>query len=229
MKKSVQLTYNSIDSVQHTFNFEETDVCPICKTTISPMYIASSLNSDFEASVFNYCKSCNNTFISKYSVIKNCDRFLRIISFDMDKFIISEPYEFDKRVFEEAIVSLSPRFDKIYNQALAAESSKLDEIAGIGFRKALEFLIKDFAIHEFPDSESKIKSMPLAQCINSYIDDSRIKILATRSAWLGNDEAHYLRKQDGRDISDMKNFIDAIVYFISMVLITEDAATIESK
>ncbi|WP_302626777.1 hypothetical protein [uncultured Eubacterium sp.] len=229
MKKSVKLTYNSVDSVPHTFNFEGANVCPICKTTISPVYIASSLNSYFEASVFNYCQSCNNTFISKYSVRKNCDHSFQIISFDMDKFIISEPYEFDKKVFEKAIVSLSPQFDKIYNQALAAESSRLDEIAGIGFRKALEFLIKDFAIHKFPDNESKIKSMSLAQCINFYIDDSRIKILATRSAWLGNDEAHYLRKQDGRDINDMKHFIDAIVYFISMVLITEDAATIESK
>ncbi len=32
-----------------------------------------------------------------------------------------------------------PEFDTIYNQALEAESIGLDQIAGLGFRKSLEF------------------------------------------------------------------------------------------
>ena len=69
----------------------------------------------------------------------------------------------------------------------------------------------------------------LSPCINNYIDDLRIKTLAEKSAWIGNDEAHYIRKQENRDITDMKAFIKAAVYFISMVLITKDAESIESK
>lgn len=113
--------------------------------------------------------------------------------------------------------------------ALAAESSCLDEIAGLGYRKAVEFLIKDFAIHKHPADEDKIKSMPLGQCINTYINNEQVKTLATSSAWIGNDEAHYIRKQEDRDIKDMKKFIQAIVYFIGIILITEDAATMEPK
>ena len=107
--------------------------------------------------------------------------------------------------------------------------SDRDEIAGLGYRKALEFLIIDFAIHEHPDDEEKIKANSLSKCIKNYIDADHIKTLAERSAWIGNDEAHYIRKQEDRDVSDMKAFIQATVYFIAMVLITEDASSMTPK
>ena len=55
------------------------------------------------------------------------------------------------------------------------------------------------------------------------------KTLATQSAWIGNDDTHYIRKQEDRDVQDIKSFIQAIVYFIGMILITEDASTMEPK
>ncbi len=65
--------------------------------------------------------------------------------------------------------------------------------------------------------------------INKVIDKNMIKTLAEKSEWIGNDEAHYVKIQDDRDINDMKNFIDALVYFISMSLIVDDAQTMKSK
>ncbi len=226
MEKKVSFTRNHINSYDYQFVYEDESECPICKAKISPIYIASSLDTETTSSVFNYCRSCNNTFMTKYQVEQLTD-FKTY--FKMINVVYSEPNRFNKKIFDDKIINLSPQFDKIYNQALAAESSGLDEIAGLGFRKAMEFLIKDFAIHEHPDDEDKIKSMPLGQCINSYIDNDHIKTLATRSAWIGNDEAHYIRKQEDRDVQDMKSFIQAIVYFIGMILITEDASTMEPK
>lgn len=69
----------------------------------------------------------------------------------------------------------------------------------------------------------------LSPCIKKYIDNPQIKTLVERSAWIGNDEAHYIRKQTDRDVNDMKAFIKATVYFIGMVLITEDAESMEPK
>ena len=54
-------------------------------------------------------------------------------------------------------------------------------------------------------------------------------MLAEKSEWIGNDEAHYIKLQDDRDINDMKKFIDALVYFIAMSLIVDDAETMISK
>lgn len=225
MKKTVSLINNlNLDNVNLTYCTVEQ--CPICKSKIRPVVLAASLNTPVTASVFNYCQSCYETFITQYKVLR---RNPKSSYYDVTALVYSEPNRFFKHIFDEKITALSPQFDKIYNQALAAESSALDEIAGLGYRKALEFLIKDFAIHKQPDEEEAIKNKPLMQCIKNYISDDRIITLAERSAWIGNDEAHYIRKQEDRDVSDMKNFIQAIVYFIGMVLITEDAASMTPK
>lgn len=204
--------------------YKPTNVCPVCKANISPFPLyAFAYDVGYcvqHACVLNYCTGCHAPFISTYEVSADGSGNSCEINY-----IGSEPNRFVKQDFDNKISELSPQFDKIYNQALAAESSGLDEIAGLGYRKALEFLIKDYAIHEYQDEAESIKSKPLVQCIKNYISADNIKTLAERSAWIGNDEAHYIRKQEDRDVSDMKSFIQAIVYFIGMMLITEDAAS----
>lgn len=216
--------YNLVSSKSSRIAFEEENVCPICKSKISPIFISAALNTEHSVTIFNHCRSCHNSFISNYHVNKSSKSTSNIDYYD-STLESSKPCEFTKQKFDENIISLSPRFDKIYNQALAAETSGLDEIAGLGYRKALEFLVKDFVIHQHPDEAEEIKKLMLSPCINKYIDNPQIKTLVERSAWIGNDEAHYVRKQTDRDVNDMKAFIKATVYFIGMVLITEDAAT----
>lgn len=223
MKKSVSLI-NNLDSITMYLIYETVEQCPICKAKIRPVFLAASLNTSDTASVFDYCQNCHETFITQYIVQRKNDNY-----YSATEVMYSEPNRFSKQIFDERITKLSPRFDKIYNQALAAESFRLDEIAGLGYRKALEFLIKDFAIHEHPDEKESIKIKPLAQCIKNYISNENITTLAERSAWIGNDEAHYVRRQEDRDVSDMKAFVQAIVYFIGMILITNDAASITPK
>lgn len=62
-----------------------------------------------------------------------------------------------------------------------------------------------------------------------YFGKKNVKLLAERSAWIGNDEAHYIRKQEDRNVSDLKVFIQACVYFIAMTLVTDDAASMTPK
>ena len=69
-------------------------------------------------------------------------------------------------------------------------------------------------------------SMPLSNCIKTYIDSQYIKTLAEKAAWIGNDETHYVRKHDDRNVGDLKKFIAAAIHFISMMIIYEDAETI---
>lgn len=213
---------NMLSSKDSTLIFDEETVCPICKHGISPIYISSTLNSEHSATVFNYCRACNSSFISNYAISKSGESSSSYYYYNSE-LLSSEPNKYSKQVFDEGIINISAQFEKIYNQALAAESNGLDEIAGLGYRKSLEFLIKDFAIHLNPDDEETIKVNWFKKVIDDYIPDTTIKLLVERSTWIGNDEAHYLRKQTDRDVSDMKKFIQAIVYYIGMFLITEDA------
>jgi len=70
------------------------------------------------------------------------------------------------------------------------------EICGVGYRKSLEFLIKDYLIGRAPEGEGQaaaveaIKKKFLGTCIKEDIEDANIKLVAQRATWLGNDETH---------------------------------------
>ena len=214
-------------SVEFKGNYEEPSECPLCKHKIKPEELCVrtyQTEDEFYRLTFLYlCHHCYQVYTALHqcalSSVNNMYTF-------KSKMLYIGPSHFAPYVFEEPIRQLSPQFDKIYNQALAAESYNLDEIAGIGYRKALEFLVKDFCIHLHPSEDETIKAKPLSRCINEYIDNQQIKNLAERATWIGNDETHYVRKIENRDITDMKNFIRAMVYFVGMVLIAEDAESI---
>jgi hypothetical protein len=89
----------------------------------------------------------------------------------------------------------------------------------------LEFLIKDYLISKTddPTRHEHIKRKMLGACISDYVTDNRIKAVAERAAWLGNDEAHYVRRWDEHDIADLKRLIDLTVKWIEMELETGEA------
>ncbi|WP_438772079.1 DUF4145 domain-containing protein [Enterococcus sp. DIV0445] len=116
----------------------------------------------------------------------------------------------------ENIEKVSATFVEIYTQATTAEAEKLSQIAGVGYRKSLEFLIKDYAIRKHPDREDSIKRMMLGPVIGEYLSDfPKLQNLAKAATWIGNDETHYVRKHTDKDIQNMKAFIRAAAQFIA--------------
>jgi phenylalanyl-tRNA synthetase beta subunit len=111
---------------------------------------------------------------------------------------------------EQEIVELSPSFVEIYQQAQTAEQVNLDQIAGLAYRKALEFLVKDYLISKSPDDAAAIKGALLGKCIDRF-DDERIRTAVERAIWLGNDEAHYVRRWQGMDVTDLKRLIKLVL------------------
>jgi hypothetical protein len=120
----------------------------------------------------------------------------------------------------DGIPAISPTFVKILQQATVAHSQGLNEVSGIGYRKALEFLIKDYCIHKNPSKEAAIRGSLLGQCINDFVSDVNVKDCATRAAWLGNDEAHYERVWTSHDVEDLKVLIQLTQNWIASELLT---------
>ncbi|MBI5267915.1 MAG: DUF4145 domain-containing protein [candidate division Zixibacteria bacterium] len=119
-------------------------------------------------------------------------------------------------VFTESVRSISPRFVTIYNQARTAEENGLSEVAGCGFRRSIEFLVKDYLLFDNKDSgadEEGVKTAHLADCIKK-IDDERVRAIARKATWLGNDETHYLRKFEDFDLQNLKELIKLTAYWI---------------
>lgn len=196
-------------------NCEIPRVCPHCNHGMEPrtcdaLFLHKDLN--IVAYVLFFCPHCEKCFMATYhgyySGGHSSEMFLSTLA----------PYSFIPMVFSDGINDISADFVSIYNQALQAEREGLKDICGIAYRKALEFLIKDFCIHLHPDEADSITKLPLAKCIDAYIESSRIKALAKASAWLGNDETHYTRKHPDYGIDDLKAFINATVSFIDSEL-----------
>lgn len=118
--------------------------------------------------------------------------------------------------FSDYINEVSSDFTKIYNQAYQAEMNGFNLICGSGYRKALEFLVKDYAIMKHPNEESDIVNASLSQCISDYISNTDIQAIAKASAWIGNDEVHYSKKHPDYSFEDLKAFIQSIVSYIDM-------------
>jgi hypothetical protein len=118
------------------------------------------------------------------------------------------------------VATISPAFVEIRNQVAQAETHGLTQLVGIGLRKALEFLLKDYLCSQRPADADAIKAAPLGACIAQYVDDPRLKAAAQRAAWLGNDETHYVRRWEDRDVRDLNVLIALSVNWIDSHLLT---------
>lgn len=120
---------------------------------------------------------------------------------------------------------VSASFFNIASQASRAESAGLDEIAGMGYRKALEFLIKDYCISELPSEKEVIEKKFLGNVISDHVSNQNIKDCAQRAVWLGNDETHYKRKWTHHDVNDLKTLIQLTESWITNELLTKKYKT----
>jgi len=201
------------------FLIDKSILCPYCKTLITPNELFSQYyRKNQYLSITWECHNCYKNFISTAENIEpSSDEIINLTHY---------PIVPTDKVFEDKIINLSSKFAKIYNQAKYAEEYNLDEIAGMGYRKALEFLIKDYCSYITPNDKEQIQKMLLSQVVSKYILDNDILIFAKASVWLGNDETHYIKQFTDKDINDLKNFIDATVHYISLKLLANDAVAL---
>jgi hypothetical protein len=116
--------------------------------------------------------------------------------------------------FSAFIQKLSPQFCLVYGEAAAAESAPLTQLAGLGYGKALELLIKDFAKHENPGNAAAIESAALGTCVKNYLNDDLLKNSAELGVWLRNDQVHYIRKFEEQGVKELKFLIHLVVRLI---------------
>lgn len=197
------------------FSLELPTKCPCCKTAYSrepeyTNYFHDSLGTTRAYSTY-FCPTCGRCFFIVYSIQET---FHNLHGMPINQYPVSS----ETTMFSKELATLSPKFVEIYHQAERAENSDLTELCGIGYRKALEFLVKDYAISNHPEFKEQIESFPLSKCITDYINNEKIKTLAKASAWLGNDETHYVRIHQNYNVQDLKRFIKATVAYIEYEL-----------
>lgn len=196
-----------------SFNNFDTIHCPRCDTLQIPDH-SGGIVANKSLYLLCYCQKCNSAYISEYNcndVNKSSNGFSYYSEIKFNK---AYPNSFKKGSFSDNIVSVSSDFIKIYNQALTADSFGLDEISGMGYRKALEFLIKDFLISINQEEKDKISSEKLSIVINR-LSDENAKKFAHACRLLSNDQTHYIEHFGSKDTDNIKSLIEYIVNFIN--------------
>ncbi len=194
------------------------DSCPLCHQGIEPIFRSAWLDNPHVAILFQCPRSrCRRLFLSMY------DKNERAYMGGPDVFDLkgSAPWKPREHIFPDEIKTISSMFCTIYNESEEAEQRGLKNICGPGYRKALEFLIKDYVTNEKGVAVESIRGANLGTCIDEHIDDENIKDCAKRAAWLGNDQTHYDMKWEDKVLNDLKNLIELTVTWIHSEYVTK--------
>lgn len=205
-------------NLEYTF-IKEAITCPYCQTSMIPDLLYGSVSIKSGMNIFCRCTNhnCERTFIGTFGAKEHFQNGQDAYAFAR----VKQDMNLRKEQFSEVITNISPNFVNIYNQAYAAQQVNLNEICGVGYRKALEFLLKDYVMSSLTGEEAKekIKRKQLATCIQEDISAINIKEVAKRAVWLGNDETHYVRKWEDKDIHNLIETIKLTIHWIE----TEEA------
>jgi hypothetical protein len=197
------------------------DKCPACMTPGHPTFVSAAfVHGDRTKAVYAVFRcpisACRALYVATYrNPIEYGTTPVPLTGTPMLRFV-------EKKEFPKNIVNASAPFCETYNQAFIAEVNGLNQICGPGYRKSLEFLVKDYLVgykyKDVPEKQEDVKELFLGAAIEKHIDEERIKRCAQRAVWLGNDETHYTRKWVDKDIQDLKSLIMMTVNYIDMTI-----------
>jgi len=184
------------------YEYPHPAACPHCSISCDPV-IVKPCHVEIQEQQFILlvlrCTSCKKLFVATYlsenKVVKSFD-------------IIPK----NATIFHDSLfVDLSPRFIDIYNQALRARDNNDFELASIGYRAAIEILIKDYAIKELNKPESEVVKKSLYNAIAEYLKPDNLIPTADVIRILGNDNAHYERKYSQYSFEIIQQYMDIMI------------------
>lgn len=211
----------------------EPDHCPACDKGIQPLFIEAhgKANRDWGHYIQSIYKcpsqECQAVFIAYYtSASWGKPGIISEYVFLKNTFI--PPY-YEEEKFDDEILRLSPLFVAIFTEASNAENLGFKNICGAGYRKGLEYLIKDYLKLTKPDQLEEIEKHFLGYVIAHYVDNEKIRNMAGLAGKVGNDETHYTRKIEELSLEDLKKLIRLTTHWIVDELLTEKYSSIYVK
>jgi len=133
----LNVSYNA-GGAGHQVKVEVPDECPVCgRLVIFPFHGASLAVATGELNTVHVCpnKACGSYVICYHTSAGS----------GLWKLKKTEPPKLGQMILPDFSSEISSNFASIYKEAVEAKERGLAQIAGPGYRKAFEFLIKDYA------------------------------------------------------------------------------------
>lgn len=181
-------------------------VCPFCGIgTDGTIVSASSLpyRKDHHIVVSSIqCTGCTQKFVAIYERVDNELTYIDVLPQPSGEALNS--------CFQE----ISPRFVEVHKEAQTAELLGLTDLAAMGYRKALEIIVKDFAIVVLEEPENTVAKKQLADAISAYLHQESLVKTADVVRILGNDHVHYKEKYPEFDFTLLKHYYNIFLHLI---------------
>ena len=195
--------------------------CPICNNE-TPATILSDQSDSYGKYYICKCQLCERLFFLHKATMYEYKQNKLIATNDIEYIF---PYSNAEKVFSATINQISNSFETLYNQASIVENIGLTDISGLAYRRAFEFLLRDFVCFLYPEKAEAIKSdNNFSNVVKNRLPNDPIyediKELSLRAWWIGSDYAHYDKKYESVDIDDLKQIIDILTALIELIIKT---------
>ncbi|MGR8826828.1 DUF4145 domain-containing protein [Leuconostoc citreum] len=190
--------------------------CPQCGAVNNPVTnilsrqnVKTSEENELIASASHYCNACSKA------------HFTIQVQSSGSSYLVKAVYpETQPSLLPEEIYELSPRFVKIYGDSEAAEQRGATELAGTGYRSALEILIKDYALKYSEDDKDTIAKLNLANAIGKYFKGDFFSA-AEVVRLLGNDYTHWDKKYDFK-LEQLKAYLNVFIGHVKVQIMLKN-------
>lgn len=184
--------------------------CPYCHQSSSCEIFTQGIatNRD-DINFIVQCTACGKIFFTKYKMN---------LGFNLIPLTIFPNSSFQNQ-FPKELSQISPKFIEIYEQAITAKNSNLNELVGIGLRRAFEFLITDYIKNVLSVEPKKTLEQKIEQ-----IDVKNVNVHSTLIRWVGNDTTHTRVTHPEFSVDDMIKSIEIVVYYLHSEYISNELA-----
>ncbi len=193
-------TYPSVNCT-----YQKPSICPHCGISCDGRVMSHhhyALNNLSIVFFIFQCTSCNKLFTATYRVEDRKSTFCGMTPQNISSFS------------DSLIEQTSPRFIETYNQALRARDNGDLNLAAIGYRTAIEILVKDYAINELQKPREEVVKKKLFPAIKEYLSKTAFVNTADVIRILGNDHTHYERKYPDLDFNLLQEYMDIFIGLI---------------
>ena len=193
-------------AISKTLTIQIPQSCPLCGIGNNPTTHEVGRLEIQEGYVFTLhhrCPACKKYHMTNQEYLNQDDKTTMILVYP-NKVVID---------IDDLFIEHAPRFVEFYSEAVEAEKMGLENIAGTGYRSAIECLIKDYALAFELDDKEYLSDPKLTfnNAIDRYVkNDDLLKGALHFNRTVGNGYTHW-NKSTSISLPQLKNYVDIII------------------
>ena len=204
-------------TVSKTLTIQIPQTCPWCGIGNNPTNNEAGkieIQEGYIFSMHHRCPACKKYHMTNQEYLHQANKTTMVLVYSNK--VVTD--------IDRLFIEYAPRFVEFYSEAIEAEKSGLENIAGTGYRSAVECLIKDYALAFELDTKEYLSDPKLTfnNAIDRYVkDDDLLKGALHFIRTVGNGYTHW-NKSTSISLPELKNYVDIIIQIFKSKFMLKD-------